>query len=82
MSVYDPLRKWLVQQGKTVTVTFGELEKILGRPLPYSASHYSSWWDNEEIVKTNHVQAKAWHAAGYRVTDLKMIERVVTFKRQ
>ena len=82
MAVYDPLRKWLTQQPKTVTVTFSELEKILGRPLPYSASHYSTWWDNEDFSDEKHVQAKAWLAAGYRVQEVKMIEKVVTFRKQ
>ena len=41
---------------KEITLTFQEIEKIIGGKLPSSASKYSQWWENDK----NHVQAKAW----------------------
>lgn len=64
MSKYDPLADWLNKQDKSIiTLTFTEMEKILGFPLCKSAHTYSAWWDE------THVQALAWQRAGYKVSN-------------
>ena len=45
-------------------MTFAEVERLIGAPLPTSAYWYQAWWANNH---TSHVQARAWMAAGWRV---------------
>lgn len=64
MSKYDPLADWLNKQNMSViTLTFTEIEEILGFPLCKSAHTYSVWWGE------THVQAVAWKSAGYKVSN-------------
>lgn len=79
MLKYDPLRRWLVNQGqRSVTITFQEMERIIGDRLPMSARRYSSWWEND-FNEAPH--AKAWRAAGFRA-DARQSEEIVTFTKQ
>jgi hypothetical protein len=44
-SKYDRLRHYLnVQTARSVVLSFREIEKILGGPLPPSARKHSAWW--------------------------------------
>lgn len=66
MGRYDPLRDYLMQcMSDEVTLSFADVESIIGRPLPPSASRYDAWWANAGDSPFQHSQAKAWHAAGY-----------------
>jgi|tagenome__1003787_1003787.scaffolds.fasta_scaffold20293950_1 hypothetical protein len=80
-SVYDPLRRTLegVRQD-AVRFTFDEVENILGRPLPASASRFSSWWGNESSRKAGHAQAMAWLEAGFKAR-VSLRNRAVEFRR-
>ena len=64
MNIYNPLRDYLKNKNsEMVTLTFSEMETIIGK-LPASA--YNSklpWWENT----LRHSQAKAWLEAGYTV---------------
>lgn len=63
-SRYDPLRDWLLgQSGRELTVSFQEIEGILGSTLPASAE-LPQWWANTTKTHTN-VQREAWRATGY-----------------
>lgn len=74
-SRYDPLRDWLLgQSGRELTVSFPEIEGILGSPLPASAER-PQWWANTTKTHTN-VQREAWRAAGYDAFLLKDQGRV------
>ena len=44
MTKYEPLTHYLEQQSGNVTMTYSEIEKILGQQLPPSASEYQEWW--------------------------------------
>tara|TARA_B110000014_G_C19878273_1_gene454592 strand:+ start:478 stop:618 length:141 start_codon:yes stop_codon:yes gene_type:complete len=44
MTKYEPLTHYLEQQSGSVTMTYSEIEKILGQQLPPSASEYQEWW--------------------------------------
>ena len=67
MNKYDPLENHLVKSGQDViTMSFAELEAILGAPLPHTAYHRNEWWGNEKS-SGGHVQARAWMGAGYTV---------------
>ena len=79
---YTPLEKYLSSCGKeTVTLSFAEIEAILGEPLPSSALDHQAWWGNEGgNPHTRHVHAKAWYRAGYRVSADREA-RVAVFTR-
>lgn len=65
MGKYDPLRDYLGNQSLSeMNLSFREIEKIIGGPLPGSAMR-PQWWANEANPKTGHVQRLAWAAAGY-----------------
>ena len=70
MGVYDPLADWL--RHHTVTLTFGEIERILGRPLPQGARNDDVWWDNGRAPRSR--QALAWW-----VTAVDLKKERVTF---
>jgi hypothetical protein len=60
-----------------ITLTFDELEDILGNKLPESSLVFDSWWRNDKT----HSQARAWMSAGWRTTRPNPHERKVTFVR-
>jgi hypothetical protein len=63
MSVYDPLRDYLLRQTyREIELRFDEIEKILRRRLPTSAER-SQWWANSK--EKSHTQREAWREAGY-----------------
>ena len=68
---------------KEVTISFAELERILGAPLPESASNYRAWWGNQKDSKTR-AQAHAWLSAGFVVDSVNQSgsNASVRFKRQ
>jgi hypothetical protein len=63
----------------TVTLSFSEIEAIIGRPLPPSASgqHGRQWWANTPT----HSQGNAWIEAGWRVDNIDVIGRRVRFRK-
>jgi hypothetical protein len=68
------------EDAQRLRLTFGEVEKILGRALPASAVRFNAWWGNESAVKVGHTQSRAWMNAGFRAyASIK--ERVVEFRR-
>ena len=59
---YISLTKWLSECNKAnVSLTFSEIESIIGSELPASAYRYAEWWSNHPT----HSQANAWMQAGY-----------------
>lgn len=67
MGYYDPLRDYLTRRGDgEVTLSFADIEGIIGRPLPPSAWKYDAWWANVgDSQATQHSHARSWDAAGY-----------------
>ncbi|WP_252504443.1 hypothetical protein [Sporosarcina sp. Marseille-Q4943] len=63
-----------------ITLSFEDIEKIVGRKLPQSAyKHPESWWSNNY----DHSQAIAWMDAGYNtdfVTDTYADRKIVFVK--
>ncbi len=76
---YLPLTQFLSGQtvGK-ITLTFAELEKILGSELPPSARHHRPWWANS---RHRHVQSSGWLGAGWQVSEVDLILQRVRFSR-
>lgn len=58
-----------------ITLTFTEIEKVIGEPLPPSAYKYPAWWGNG-----GHIQANSWLDAGFKVGELKLGKSVVFVK--
>lgn len=79
MTKYAALTRFLRQQeGARITLSFQELEEILGFSLPASAWKYPSWWANSASGQS---QVKAWREAGWETRDVDLRGRRVTFVR-
>ncbi|MCU1252248.1 MAG: hypothetical protein JWQ49_5277 [Edaphobacter sp.] len=61
----------------SVTLTFDQIEQILKKELPRSASEYRAWWSNDPTKP----QSAAWLDEGWRTTSVNMTERRLTFVR-
>ena len=78
---YQSLSKYLMQKasiGKTVCLSFSEVEKLLEMPLPASAHQHRAWWSNQNDTKTR-PQADAWTEAGYKVDCVNLNNKTVSF---
>jgi hypothetical protein len=77
MSKYDPLYEHLLYSGRdSVSMTFEEIERVIGRSLPPSARKLKEWWANNP---TGHTQARAWHTASYKTQRVDLAGGSVTF---
>lgn len=66
---YEPLELHLRSVPSSVreaNLSFSEIERILGAPLPESATIHRSWWGNQKDSKTR-PEAHAWLSAGFLV---------------
>ena len=60
VSKYDALNRDLISKAnageRNVSMTFSEIERILGDPLPASARKYRPWWGNEKakVLRQEH----------------------------
>lgn len=59
-----------------ISMTFSELEQVLGFTLPKSAYAYPAWWANNG---QGHTHAQAWLDAGYKVEDVDLRAKTVGF---
>jgi hypothetical protein len=81
MSKYSKLTEHLVSwDSDDLTVSFEELEKILGFPLPRSAYSYPAWWANQ--AGEGHSQSSAWQSVGWRTGELDIANERVSFSRR
>lgn len=58
------------------TLTFAQIEDILGTTLPPSARVYAAWWSNQA-----HNHAAAWVGAGWKTKNVNLRTGSVTFVR-
>jgi hypothetical protein len=63
-----PLAKYLETATSPATLTFGEIEAILGTALPLSARRHRAWWANSK----DRTLARQWLAAGWRADSLDL----------
>jgi hypothetical protein len=78
MSKYEPLGQFLRRQrSDAVTLSFSQIEKILGFSLPPSQGSYA-WWSNNP---DNNVMTKVWLEAGWRVKHIRLKDREIVFSR-
>jgi hypothetical protein len=74
-SKYDPLKKHLAERSEpVVSLSFGEIERILGFSLPPSARKHRAFWANG-----GHLIASAWLDAGRRMTHVDLNAEAVDF---
>ena len=79
MSKYEPLTQFLAaQRDEEVPMSFGEIEQVLGFPLPAKASGLRAWWSNNAA---NNVMTRAWLAAGYVTERVDMGSRRLVFRK-
>jgi hypothetical protein len=81
VSKYENLTVHLVEAtpGESpLTLTFKQIEKIIGSQLPDSARRYQAWWANQS--GKGHSQAYSWACAGWRTSDLDLENETVTFR--
>lgn len=72
---YGRLTAWLAQRGEqSVTVSWDELNTIVGGLPPSATDHYPQWWHGD---RTN---TRAWRAAGFELARVDL-GRSVTFRR-
>jgi hypothetical protein len=79
MGKYEPLAKFLRDQRTSeVSLTFAEIERIVGAKLPPKAQHHRAWWSNNP---SNNVMTKVWLAAGFRSEQVDLEGRRLKFRR-
>lgn len=78
MSKYEKLGTYLERQpGVEIPMTFAEIERVIGCPLPRS-SRYPAWWSNNP---SNNVMTKIWLRAGFKTEQVNVEARKLVFKR-
>jgi DNA-binding XRE family transcriptional regulator len=78
-SRYSPLYDRLSQSGqRELTLTFTEIEALIGAALPHSARTSKAWWSNRA---KGAVQANAWRSAKYHVKEVDLAAGRVIFYR-
>jgi CBS domain-containing protein len=80
-SKYVTLADWLQSQPASVdmvSISFEEVEEIIGGPLPASAYDHRAWWANDS---QGHPHSQLWLEAGWRTSYVNMTERRVNFVR-
>jgi len=80
MSKYFSLRHYLegLKTAET-SMTFADVERVLGFALPYSARNHQAWWANE--ISGSHVQKQAWLGAGWKTSRVDLAAEKLVFVR-
>lgn len=73
---YDPLYSYL--NTVRITLSYKEIEEILGTSLPPSAYEHSEWWDNNTGSRP---QNRAWLDAGWKVVK-RDLGKSITFEKK
>jgi len=61
---------------RTATLTFQEIEGLVGGSLPLDAYESTQWWTNK-----GRGPARPWLNVGWRVETVDVLGRVITFAR-
>jgi len=83
MAKYDPLARHLAANcARSLMLSFSDIERIIGTPLPQSArSRREWWWNDPNISSSTHVQCHAWMKTRYQVHTVDFGLETVTFRR-
>jgi hypothetical protein len=77
---YSPFSRYLLRRAKYtshVTLSFAEIEGIIGDNLPFGALRTKGWWTN--TLHTS--QGQAWLNVGWKVQEVDLDKRTVTLAR-
>jgi hypothetical protein len=75
---YEELGRHLAAQDKSeISMTFSDVEKIIGRTLPKSAK-YPAWWSNNP---SNNPMTLVWRKAGFKTEQVDVANRRLVFRR-
>jgi len=83
MSKYEPLKQFLERIQPTVSeksLSFSEIERILGFKLPNSAYVHRAWWSNPSSP-TDHPYAQSWLEAGWIIDTVNQKDKWARFRR-
>ncbi len=79
---YAPLENYLrdlPEDQREITLGFGQIERILKAKLPSSAYEDQRWWLKE--TEANHVSARSWTSAGWKIESLDVNKKRVKLIR-
>jgi len=77
---YSPLSRYLLRRAQftdRAVLPFAEIEGIIGDNLPFGAVRDPQWWANTR----GSAQGRAWIDIGWKVQDIDLDQRTVTFIR-
>lgn len=78
MGKYAPLHSYLLSQERDrITMSFDEIERLIGEKLPASKK-YPAWWSNNP---SNNPMTKEWLAAGFETGEVDLAGETVVFSR-
>ena len=80
---YQKLQKFMnktPRQVTTLTLSFDQIEVLIGAQLPKSAAKYRQWWANQRNNQ-HRPQARAWMSAGFKVDKVDLLAGQVIFSR-
>lgn len=78
---YAALHKYLIERyADVVTLTFGQIEDVMGSALPALARTQQEWWTTTEAQSRDHAQSEAWIQAG-RTAQPNLGAQIVVFER-
>ncbi|MBC7158566.1 MAG: type II toxin-antitoxin system VapB family antitoxin [Porphyrobacter sp.] len=81
MGAYQPLTDYLLRlHADEWRASFADVERVLGRPLPDSASKYPAWWANQS--GPGHSQTRGWQDAGFETREVDLRGGRVRFIRR
>lgn len=79
MGKYEPLGQFLRKQsGDMISMTFKQVEKIIGSKLPSSKESRTFWSNNPR----NNVMTKEWLEAGYETELVDVVSGKLQFRRK
>lgn len=79
MSKYESLGQFLKsRREERVPMTFAEIERVTGAPLPPSAHKHRPWWSNNG---TNSALTRVWLDAGFKSEQVDMEGQKLVFRR-
>lgn len=80
MAKYAALQYFLESMpAPAIPMTFSEIEKVIGAPLPASSRKHRAWWSNNP---TNNVMTHAWLGAGFESADVDLAAERLVFRRR
>ena len=78
---YAALHKYLKERyADVVTLTFGQIEDVMGSSLPTLARTQQEWWTTTKAQSRDHAQSEAWILAG-RTAQPNLGAQLVVFER-